>query len=160
MRAKVIGAMFGGAVALTIPLVEKIEGVEHNVYYDIAGIPTVCAGITGKDVVIGKTYTQRECDNLLVKHISVAVKEVDKRIKVKVPDDFRAAMYSFTYNAGTGAYRKSKMLRLTNEGDLRGACNQLWSWTYFTDPKTGKKKKSRGLHNRRAFEYEYCVRSL
>lgn len=160
MRGKITGVLFAGALAVTIPLVEKIEGVEYEVYRDIAGIPTVCAGITGKDVIPGKKYTKRECDTLLLKHIEIARAEVDRDIKVDVPDTFRASMYSFTFNAGVGAYRNSTMLKMTNAGDLKGACNQLWSWVYFTNPKTGKKEKSNGLKNRRGFEYEYCMRDL
>ncbi|UGO53132.1 putative lysozyme [Klebsiella phage vB_KaeD_HazelMika] len=161
MTMKKIASMaFGAALAATVPLIEKFEDVKYDVYYDIAGIPTVCAGITGSDVIIGKRYTKRECDALLMKNLAVAKAEVDKQIKVDVPDSFRAAMYSFTYNAGTGAYRKSTMLKLTNAGDLKGACNQLWSWVYFYNPKTGKKEKSKGLKNRRGFEYEYCMKDL
>lgn len=56
---------FGAALSLTSPLLEEIEGIRYRPYKDIAGIWTVCAGITGSDVVLGKTYTQRECDALL-----------------------------------------------------------------------------------------------
>lgn len=160
MKKQIISGAVGAAMMLTIPLVEKIEGVEYKVYYDIAGIPTVCAGITGSDVVIGKTYTKRECDALLVKHIDFARAEVDKRVKVQIPDTMRAAMYSFTFNAGVGAFRNSTMLKLINRGELRAACDQLFKWTYFTNPKTGKKEKSKGLQNRRAFEFEYCIKEL
>lgn len=156
----VASVTFGVALSLTAPLVERIEGVEYEVYIDIAGVPTVCAGITGEDVIVGKKYSKRECDALLFKHIAVAKAEVDKRIKTEVPDTFRAAMYSFTYNVGRGAYRNSTMLKLTNQGRLLEACDQLWAWTYFKNPKTGKKERSRGLKNRRGFEYEYCVQEL
>ncbi|AKJ74053.1 putative endolysin [Salmonella phage 36] len=47
------------------PLIEEIEGVRYKPYKDIAGIWTVCHGITGKDVILGKEYTRRECDALL-----------------------------------------------------------------------------------------------
>ena len=160
MKRLIAGAAFGAALALTPPLVEQVEGIHYKPYKDIAGIWTVCAGITGSDVVLGKTYTQSECDALLFKHIQVAQREVDKRVTYPIPDTMRAAMYSFTFNAGTGAFRSSTMLRLINQGKLPEACNQLWSWTYFTNPKTGKKEKSKGLKNRRAFEYDYCMKEL
>lgn len=160
MKKLVSGVAFGAAMMMTPKLVEQVEGVHYVPYYDIAGVLTVCAGITGDDVVKGKRYTQSECDNLLYKHIDIAKREVDKRVTYDIPDSMRAAMYSFTFNAGTGAFRNSTMLKMINRGDLKGACNQLWSWTYFTNPKTGKKEKSRGLKNRRAFEYEYCMKEL
>lgn len=149
-----------GVLGLAAVLLMKLEDTRYNVYYDIAGVPTVCEGITGPDVKIGKTYTRLECDLLLEKHIAVAKREVDKDIRVKVPDSFRASMYSFTYNAGTGAYRYSRMLTLTNEGRLYEACDQLHRWVYFTNPKTKKKEVSKGLKNRRAEEYKLCVRDL
>lgn len=160
LKTRVASMTIGAALTLTVPLIERIEGVEYRPYIDIAGIPTVCAGITGKDVVWGKVYTKRECDALLMKHIAVATKTVDGAVKVEIPSTMRAAMYSFTFNAGSGAFRQSTMLKLINRGELKAACNQLWSWTYFTNPKTGKKEKSKGLKNRRAFEYEYCVKDL
>lgn len=151
---------FGVALMLTSPLLEEIEGIKYKPYKDIAGVWTVCAGITGPDVVLGKTYTQRECDALLQKHIKVAANAVDKAVKVPIPDSMRAAMYSFTYNAGTGAFRKSTMLKLINQGKLAQACDQLWNWTYFYNPKTGRKERSKGLKNRRAVEFKYCTKEL
>lgn len=160
VKTNLVGASIGAALTLTPSLIERIEGVEYEVYYDIAGIPTVCAGITGPDVIIGKKYTKRECDALLIKHIAVAQKEVDKRVKVNIPATMRASMYSFTYNAGTGAFRNSTMLKLINQYKFDQACNQLWKWVYFRNPKTGRKEESKGLKNRRAEEYAYCVMEL
>lgn len=159
-RNSVAAAAFGVALALVSPLLEEVEGIRYKPYKDIAGVWTVCNGITGKDVILGKTYTQKECDALLAKHINVAKREVDRQVKVEIPNTMRAAMYSFTFNAGTGAFRKSTMLKKINRGDLYGACNELWNWTYITDPKTKKKKQSKGLRNRRAVEFKYCVKEL
>lgn len=159
-RNKAVATAVGAALAVSLPLIEKLEGVKYTPYRDVAGIPTVCAGITGPDVVMGKTYTKSECRTLLAKHVEFAQKSVDKAVKVDIPTSMRAAMYSFTFNAGTGAFRQSTMLKLINQGKLTQACEQLWSWTYYTDAKTGKKVKSKGLKNRRAEEYKYCTQDL
>lgn len=160
IKTRITAGAFGIALALTSPLLEEIEGVEYKPYKDIAGVWTVCAGITGPDVVLGKTYTKRECDALLQKHIAVAAKAVDGAVKYPIPDSMRAAMYSFAYNAGTGAFRKSTMLKLINQGELTQACNQLWNWTKYTHPKTNRKVESKGLRNRRAVEFKYCMKEL
>lgn len=160
IKKAIAATVTGAALMIASPLLEEVEGVRYQVYYDIAGIPTVCHGITGKDVIPGKTYTRKECDALLAKHMKVAADAVDKAVKVEIPISMRAAMYSFTFNAGTGAFRKSTMLKDINAGRFEQACNRLWDWTYYTDPKTGKKKKSKGLQNRRAVEYKYCVMEL
>lgn len=159
-RKSIVSVAIGAALALTSPLLEEIEGIRYTPYKDIAGVWTVCAGITGKDVIIGKTYTKRECDALLAKHIKVAKDEVDKRVKVEIPATMRAAMYSFTFNAGVGAFRNSTMLKLINQGRLPEACQQLWRWTKYRSQKTGKLEESRGLKNRRAIEYKYCIKDL
>lgn len=156
----VVGSTLTGATLLAASLLAELEDTRYTVYYDIAGVPTVCEGITGSDVIPGKRYTRKECDALLEKHISVARRAVDKGVKVPIPDTMRASMYSFTFNAGQGAFRNSTMLSLINQGRRQEACNQLWNWTYFTNPKTGKKEKSKGLQNRRATEYKYCVADL
>ena len=160
IKTRVVSAVVGAALAMTSPLLDEIEGIRFKPYKDIAGIWTVCAGITGPDVVLGKTYTQRECDLLLQKHIKHAADAVDKAVKVEIPVSMRAAMYSFTFNAGTGAFRKSTMLKLINQGKLQAACNELNNWVYYRNPRTGRKEVSRGLKNRRAVEYKYCVREL
>lgn len=149
-----------GAMAITAALLSRLEGTRYEVYYDIAGVATVCEGITGYDVIPGKKYTRRECDLLLEKHISLAKKEVDRDVKVYIPDSMRAAMYSFTFNAGRGAFRYSRMLTLINEGRLMEACQQLNRWVYFTNPKTKKKEVSTGLKNRRNEEYATCIKDL
>lgn len=160
MKTNIVGAAIGAALTLTPSLLQRIEGVEYKPYYDIAGVLTVCSGITGEDVVLGKTYTKSECDALLYKHIAIAKKEVDKRVKRDIPPTMRASMYSFTFNAGTGAFRNSTMLRLINRGEYHAACRQLWRWVYFYNPKTGKMEKSKGLKNRRAEEFAYCIKDI
>lgn len=159
-KTRAVAAVVGAALAMTSPLLEEIEGIRFKPYKDIAGIWTVCAGITGPDVVLGKTYTQRECDLLLQKHIKHAASAVDKAVKVEIPASMRAAMYSFTFNAGVGAFQKSTMLKLINQGRLHDACNELNKWVYYRNPKTGKREVSKGLKNRRAVEFKYCVKEL
>lgn len=160
MRKGLFSVVFGAALAMTVNIVEKAEGIKYHPYIDIAGVKTVCAGITGSDVVWGKTYTESECKALLVKHLTVAKNEVDRSVKVAIPDSMRASLYDFTYNVGTGSFRKSTLLKKVNRGDLQGACQELYSWVYFTNPKTNRKEFSRGLKNRRTMEYGYCVKDL
>src|SRR5699024_2582938 len=159
-RKSIVSVAIGAALALTSPLLEEIEGIRYTPYKDIAGAWTVCAGVIGKDVIIGKADTSRECDALVAKHIKSAKDEVDKRVEVEIPDTMRAAMYSFTYNAGTGAFRNSTMLKLINDGRYIEACQQLWRWTKYRNQKTGKLEESRGLKNRRAIEFKYCIKDL
>ncbi|AGC35373.1 putative phage-related lysozyme [Enterobacteria phage phiJLA23] len=124
-KNKVIGSAVAGAMALAIPFLNEHEGVKYRPYRDIAGVWTVCQGITGPDVILGKKYTQRECDALLMKHLSIHRAAVDKALKVNVPVSTRAALYSFSFNVGTSAMRNSTAIRRINRGDIRGGCEAL-----------------------------------
>lgn len=168
MSAKkiVVSGVVAGAIALAAPLIEMVEGTKYTPYYDVAGVLTVCNGITGSDVVPGKTYSPRECRALLNKHIETAAKAVDSAVKVDIPDSMRASLYSFTFNVGASAFRNSTMLKLINQGKLRQACDQLFVWNKITKTQTknGVKKKvkvvSNGLNNRRKEEFKMCVKDL
>lgn len=156
----IVGATLTGALAITSSLLGEVEGTKYKPYIDIAGIPTVCEGITGPDVIWGKTYSREECDALLYKHIAVAKKVVDAKVKQPIPESMRASLYSFTYNVGGGAFSSSTMLKLINKGQYRKACDELFKWEMYTNPRTKKKEKSKGLHNRRLVEYKFCVKDL
>ncbi|RKQ38382.1 lysozyme [Enterobacter sp. R1(2018)] len=150
LRNALIAAASAGAIAIGGVLITDQEGVKYTPYLDPVGIPTVCAGVTGPDVVMGKTYTKSECDNLLYKHMLPAVKAVDSSVKVKLNDYQKASLYSFTYNVGINAFRSSTLLVKLNQGDLPGACNQLRRWTYAGG------KQWKGLITRREVERQLC----
>ncbi|AHY83202.1 putative phage-related lysozyme [Escherichia phage e4/1c] len=158
IKNKVIGGALGSAIAIAVPFLNKYEGVEYRPYKDVAGVWTICAGITGPDVIRGKVYTQRECDALLMKHLSIHRSAVDKALKVDVPVSTRAALYSFSFNVGTNAMRNSTVIRLMNRGDIRGGCEALSMWNKISVG--GKKVVSKGLVNRRNAEIRLCVSEL
>ncbi len=150
LRNSLVAASVAGAVSIAGVLINNQEGVKYKAYLDPVGIPTVCAGVTGPDVVMGKTYTKQECDALLYKHMQPAIKAVDESVKVTLNDYQKAALYSFTYNAGVAAFKSSTLLKKLNAGDTRGACDELRRWTYAGG------KKWKGLITRREIEQELC----
>ena len=151
----VIGVLTGVAIGIAAPLIEKMEGVENRPYMDIAGIKTVCAGITGPDVIWGKTYTNKECRKLLEKHIAIHAKHVEKALKVPVHPNVRAALISFSYNVGGHAMSNSTAVRLINQGKTEQGCRALGMWNKIT--KNGKKVVVKGLVNRRNEEIKLCL---
>ena len=44
---------FAAATAIAVAFLPKVEDTKYEVYTDIAGVPTVCEGITGPDVIKG-----------------------------------------------------------------------------------------------------------
>lgn len=158
LKQKSVSIAIGGAMAIAVPFLNEHEGVEYKPYKDIAGVWTVCQGITGPDVILGKVYTQKQCDALLSKHLAIHKAAVDKALKVEVPISTRAALYSFSFNVGTNAMRNSTAIKRMNLGDVRGGCEALSMWNKIT--KNGKKVVSKGLVNRRNAEIKLCVSEL
>ncbi|PZT61082.1 lysozyme [Escherichia coli] len=137
LRKVVAAAIGGGAIAIASVLItgpsgnDGLEGVSYIPYKDIVGVWTVCHGHTGKDIMLGKTYTKAECKD--------------------IPETTRGALYSFVYNVGAGNFRTSTLLRKINQGDIKGACDQLRRWTYAGG------KQWKGLMTRREIEREICL---
>ncbi|EAA1059283.1 lysozyme [Salmonella enterica subsp. enterica] len=159
LRKKVKALLAGGASAIAIAaaLLGDHDGLEdrrHEPYRDVAGVLTVCDGHTGKDIIPGKLYTNAECDALLNKDLALVAARVDPLIKVSIPNSERAALYSFAYNVGTGAFARSTLLKKLNAGDRAGACNELKRWTYAGG------KQWKGLVTRREIEREVCTWGL
>lgn len=151
LRNKIIAAMGGGAIAIAAAVIPSLEGVEHKPYQDVVGVWTVCYGHTGDDIIKSKTYTEAECQALLNKDLRTVANQIDPLIRRPIPDTTRAALYSFTYNVGAGAFRQSTLLKKINAGDTVGACNELRRWTYAGG------KQWKGLMNRREIEREVCL---
>lgn len=154
----VLGLSLAATISMSI-LIMPWEGRRYRAYQDVGGVWTVCDGHTGPDIVIGKVYTDPECDRLTAADTKKAEQSVDRGLKVRVPDLTKAAFISFEYN--TGGFNGSTLQRLANAGDLRGACAQLSRWVFV------KGVVIRGLQNRRYLgdetrisERELCLRGL
>ncbi|HBS5744947.1 TPA: lysozyme [Klebsiella pneumoniae] len=155
MRKKLIGVIAGGGGAIAIASVmlgnaDGLEGRRYYAYQDVVGVWTVCDGHTGTDIRHGHLYTDRECDSLLKADLQKVASAIDPLIKVRIPDPTRAALYSFTYNVGSGAFASSTLLKKLNAGDVPGACKELQRWTYAGG------KQWKGLITRREIEREVC----
>ncbi|EHK3918128.1 lysozyme [Salmonella enterica subsp. enterica serovar Pomona] len=156
LRTKVKALLAGGAGAIAIAAAmlgghDGLEGRSYEPYRDVAGVLTICDGHTGKDIVPVRHYTDAECDALLNQDLARVKAQIDPLIKVSIPESERAALYSFAYNVGTGAFARSTLLRKLNAGDHAGACNELKRWTYAGG------KQWKGLVTRREIEHEVCT---
>lgn len=151
LRKSLIGAAGGGAIAIAALLIPSLEGTEYKPYRDIGGVWTVCEGITGADVIPGKTYTRAECDALLTKHLQPFARSVERSVKVPANAYQKAVLISFSYNVGVNAFEHSSVLRNLNAGHYQQACDGLRSWVYVD------RVKIKGLVNRREVEREICL---
>lgn len=140
-----------GVIALAAPTVAYFEGTRFLAYLDPIGIPTICSGAT-EGVRLGQIKTKAECDHMLQSDLERFAQGVDDLVTVELPPLRHAALTSFAYNVGLGAFSNSTLLRHLNAGRTQAACDQLLRWTY------ARGVRWPGLVKRRAAEREMCLR--
>ena len=91
---------------------------------------TVCAGITGPQVVPGRYYTPADCYRLeRARYIAG-----ERHLKAALPawDSYtvwvQATALDFTHNKGAAAFDGSTMRRKLLAGDVAGACRENTRW--------------------------------
>ncbi|MGO2242740.1 MAG: lysozyme [Halomonas sp.] len=151
-RRIAIGAT-AGALSIATAVVSYYEGYEPTAYRDPVGIATICYGHTAT-ARMGQTLSQAECTELLQADLGNAFNAVDQRAQIALPPPTRAALASFVYNVGEGAFARSTLLRKLNAGDMHGACHELSRWVYAGG------KRLNGLVTRRATERELCLEGI
>ncbi|VEB97303.1 Phage-related lysozyme (muraminidase) [Cedecea lapagei] len=154
LRKAIAGVSGAGAIAIATVMLSGnggLEGREYVAYKDVVGVLTVCDGHTGKDIIPGKRYTDKECDALTKADLTRIAKQVDPAIKVPTTETQRAAIYSFAYNVGATATINSTLMKKLNAKDYAGACDELRRWTYAGG------RQWKGLINRREVEREVCT---
>lgn len=156
LRQALLAAASSGALTVAATLItgsdgkNGFEGLEYKPYLDVTGVPTVCYGHTGKDIILNKIYNKSECLFFLKKDLTNVASKVDPDINTPISREMRGALYSFVYNVGFENFRNSTILYDINRGDKNSACKEIRRWIY-ADGVVWK-----GLMNRRKVESEVC----
>lgn len=161
-------ALAAAPVALIAALVAALgqndpahEGRRYTPYRDSAGIPTVCAGITGKAVVPGKRYTDDECTRLETAYLQQMVANMGQCVSGEFELHEIKAWGHFAYNVGTAAFCKSTAAHRLNAGERKTACAEISKWVFVAGKdcrKTGS--NCAGIVQRRAWERGVCEGSI
>lgn len=123
---KLASAVISAALLVAVPFIYGKEGDELQAYKDVAGVWTICGGVTG--VAPGTTLTAAQCGQLTQSTIGHFMQQVDSLLKVVVTPTTLAAHTSFAYNIGLGGYKGSKALTLTNAGNTAAGCLAMANW--------------------------------
>lgn len=152
-----IAKKIGKAMPLILATLVGLEGYASKPYYDSAGVLTDCFGNT-HNVAKGKVRSKLECRALL----KTKAFKVAKRIAT---DDWKhsnaitmgelAAVTSWAYNVGLGAYSNSTLRKYLLKGQYTAMCHEIPRWKYITV--AGAKVVLPGLVNRRAKELKICL---
>jgi len=126
-------------------LIKTFEKCRLVVYNDGYGYNTVGYGHK-TSLPVGSRITATEAENLLKTDLKRYEECVNNAVKVNLNDNQFSALVCFTFNCGQGAFLGSKLLKLLNSGDFKGAESQFSRWNRV------KGKISRGLTQRRSAE--------
>jgi lysozyme len=138
-------------------LIKRLEGYAKRLsdgrcttYLCSANVVTIGHGSTGEGVTPGAVWTEQQADERLDRDLQKFSRGV-YRLSPVLADETegrKAAIISFCYNVGLGAYSTSTLRKAVNRGDWEESKRQLLRWN-----KAGG-KIVRGLTLRRTVEAE------
>jgi lysozyme len=114
---------------LGLTCIEVFEGLELQVYKDIAGHPSIGYGHEieqGEDFSEG--ITQSQAETILMNDLAVAEGAILRLVTAPLSQWQFDALVDFIYNEGQGSFANSTLLKLLNQGNYQGAAAQLEIW--------------------------------
>lgn len=145
-------ALFGAGVAVHEGLPTDKNGM-HPIYYDSAGIKTVCYGETKN--ITKQRYTTEECNIMLDSSTKYYAKALEGL--PPLPITTWVGALDFTYNAGIGAFKSSQLRKDLMRGDTLAASKSVLSWRYISKPSitSSDKKKGSWVWSEKKRKYNY-----
>lgn len=113
-----------------IDLVASLEWFSAKAYPDADGYSIGYGHFirSGDPYNAQSVISEEEGYALLEQDVAVAEQCVQRNVRVALTVGQQAALISFAYNIGCGAFHDSTLLRLLNDGDYDGAAAQFARW--------------------------------
>ena len=141
-------------------LLAQWEGIETEVYLDVAGLKTIGVGhlltkdeLSSGKITIGGTavqyadgITDGQVYDLLGQDLAGFEQTVNDKVTVSLKQVQFDALVSFSFNVGASAFSSSTLLKKLNQGNYDEMPTQLRRWVYSGG------NKVQGLVNRRENE--------
>lgn len=130
LTLKVTAETSDDPIAIAASFIANQEGFSPVVYTD-AGHQAIGYGhdlVDGDGFDSTSTITESDALALLQQDLANFVSCVNSNVKVSLNPNQFAALYSFCYNIGCGAFRGSTLLKKINAGDFVGASGEFPRW--------------------------------
>ena len=105
--------------SIAVSVIEHFEGLELKQYYCSANVSTIGLGSTiwfdGGSVPIGATITREQARQLFDRDAAKFVRALQELVDVPISARQCAALFSFTYNTGIGAFEGSTLRKRIND---------------------------------------------
>lgn len=111
-------------------IIDKKTGL-HKIYKDSTGFPTIGYGhllLEGEDIIFSEGITEEEATVLLSSDLKRTEKAINENVNITLPQESFDALVSLVFNIGTGAFRKSTLLKLLNQNLIEEASDQFLVW--------------------------------
>jgi lysozyme len=142
------------AQSLATDLLKEREGCKLTAYQDGGGVWTIGYGETGDHVYKGVKWTQEQAEKALSAHVDNLLSFLHSTLPTLTQELALAALVSFIYNLGKGAFTQSTLCRLIKVGKYDEAAHQFDRWVYDNG------KKINGLVIRRKIEKEMFMKGI
>lgn len=124
---------------------KKMADGRYKAYRCPANVPTIYAGLT-RGVKDGMVITEAEGEKMLRRELSGFEDAVERLVTVELNQNEFDALVLLSFNIGVGAFQKSTLLKLLNQGKRDAAAAQFARWN------RGGGKALPGLVKRRRME--------
>jgi len=111
---------------------ELFEGLALTAYPDpgTGGIPYTIGFGRAHGVRPGDVCTKEQAEQWLLEDMQSAVDTVNRLVTVPLTQSQFNALCDFTFNAGSGNFAGSTLLKKVNAGDMQGAQSEFGKWVY------------------------------
>lgn len=120
-----------------IAFLKEKEGFRNDAYYDSANVLTIGYGhsayapsIEQYPVYEGQHITEEEGEEILRADLKPTEAAVNSAVTRDITQKQYDALVSFTFNVGVGAFKASKVLSYTNEGNYQAAGDAFLDYSY------------------------------
>ncbi len=151
-----------------VNLIKRFEGFVPKPYNDAVGHCTVgygtllhhgnCNGRDASEQPYTSGISEEEATRLLEGRALEYQKTINEQVTVEVNQNQFDSLVSFVYNIGSGAFSKSTLLKVLNQGNYAAVPSEMNKWIYGTIG--GKKTVLPGLEKRRKAEAELFVKPI